>query len=404
MPKFARKTFVSLAVLVTASFGSHPVSAEDKPKELVEAYNKAGIELFGKLSDTPGNIVMSPYSIGTALAMAAAGARGTTEKEIVQGLDYPFAPSVVADVSAALDGRVTKRSSDERVSITLANALHLTRTDGPISKSYQTLVRDKFGAEVFRGSDLAAINGWVKDKTSGKIDKLLDTLDPNSICVLLNAIRFKGLWALPFPEDKTKPRKFHLTKDETIQVDTMRTTNEFRIHSGAGFDAIALPYKGNILDMIVLLPSSKGDKKQAAIKLNDKMAKTIVDGLNKEKRQTVLVTMPKFKTEFASNLVPALESLGLKQPFNQDKADFTGMTESAEEKDRIHISQVRHKAVIEVDEAGTEAAAVTGVEFSGRSIRPKFPEFIINRPFVYMITDRASGAILFIGRLADPRA
>lgn len=404
MPNFARKLFVSLAVLTVTSAGSNAVAAEDKPSQLVEAYNKSGIELFGKLSDAPGNIVMSPYSIGTALAMASAGARGSTEKEMEQALDYPFAPSIVADASNALEGRVTKRSPDEGVAIKLANALHLTRADGPISKSYQTLVRDKFGAEIFRGSDLAAINGWVKDKTSGKIDKLLDTLDPQSICVLLNAIHFKGLWALPFPSDKTKPRKFHLSKDETIQVDTMRTTNEFRIHSGAGFDAIALPYKGNILDMIVLLPNSEGDKEQAAIKLDDKIAKAIIDGLNKEKRQTVLVTMPKFKTEFASNLVPALESLGLKQPFNQDKADFTGMTESAEEKDRIHISQVRHKAVIEVDEAGTEAAAVTGVEFSGRSIRPKFPEFIIDRPFVYMITDRASGAILFIGRLSDPRA
>lgn len=404
MPNFAPKLFVSLAVLAVASAGSNAVSAEDEPSALVKAYNKSGIELFGKLSDTPGNIIMSPYSIGTALAMASAGARGSTEKEMVKALDYPFAPSIVADASKALGGRVTKRSPDEGVAIELANALHLTRPDGPISKSYQALVRDKFGAEIFRGSDLAAINGWVKDKTSGKIDKLLDTLDPQSICVLLNAIHFKGLWALPFPSDKTKPRDFHLSKGETVQVETMWTTNDFRVRSGAEFDAIALPYKGKILEMIVLLPNGKDDKGQVAVKLDDKKAKAIVDGLNKERRQTTMVSMPKFKTEFASDLVPALEGLGLKQPFERDHADFSGMTDSAEEKDRLHISQVRHKAFIEVDEAGTEAAAVTGVEFSGRSIRPKFPEFKIDRPFLYMITDRASGAILFIGRLSDPRS
>lgn len=404
MPKIARKIVVFLAVAATASLGSRAVFAQDKASQLVGAYNQSGIELFGKLADTPGNIIMSPYSIGTALAMAAAGARDKTEAEMMRVLKYPFEPSDVAKVSKVLDDRITKRSPDEGVAITLANALHLTRADGPISKSYQSLVRDDFGAEVFRGSNLSAINEWVNEKTSGKIDKLLDTLDPNTICVLLNAIHFKSQWALPFPTDKTKPRNFHLSKGETVEVETMRTTNEFRFHSGKTFDAIALPYKGTKLEMVVLLPKSHGDKGKVAIELDDKTAEATLSELRKERRQTVLITMPKFKTEFAANLVPSLEGVGLKQPFNRDQADFSGMTESAEEKDRIHISQVRHKAFIEVDEAGTEAAATTGVEFSGRSIRPKFPEFIIDRPFLYMITDKVSGAILFIGRLSDPRA
>ncbi len=179
--------------------------ASDESLALARSYNASGFELFGELAKAPGNLVISPYSIGTAMTMAFAGARGETEADMARVLKYSQLRAAIVEANQHLNTLVTQRSPGDDATITVANALHLTKYGELVAASYKELLRTKFSAELFSGSDLPAINGWVKEKTNGKIERILSRLDPNSVCVILNAIYFKSSWAAPFDEKTTRP-------------------------------------------------------------------------------------------------------------------------------------------------------------------------------------------------------
>ncbi|MEC9344162.1 MAG: serpin family protein, partial [Pseudomonadota bacterium] len=298
----------------------------------------------------------------------------------------------------ALSARVTQRAEDGDAAVTVANALHLANRGDLVAEAYRELLRTQFDAELFTGSDLAAINGWVSDRTQGRIDRILESLDPLSVAVLLNAVHFKAGWAHPFRANATAPAPFHLSGGETVDVPTMQVTASFPLVTGADFDAIMLPYAGERLAMVVFSPAPAGGDG-----LSVETVRGTIDALVGADAKRLRLSMPKFKSEFGADLVPAFAAMGLTLPFDGGRADFAGMIDSKEEKDRVHITQIRHKAFIEVDENGTEAAASTAVELAIRSVAPPADDFRIDRPFTYMIVDRASGAILFVGRLSDPR-
>jgi len=394
-----------LAMAETVPWTGH-ARADERSDALVKAYNSAGLALFGKLAtEKPGNLVLSPYSIGTAMAMAYAGARGETAAEMARVLRYGADPAGTVEGYRSLNDSVSERTAGEDATITLANALHLTRFGHLVAPSYKTMLSARFSTELFEGSDLAAINNWVKRKTGGRIESILTRLDPLSVAVLLNAIHFKSSWAAPFNPRRTAPGDFHLSRDETVQVPMMHRSGSYRILRAHTFDAIALPYKGDKLTMIVLLPLRPGGHGQVAISQNDRMIRSVIHGLERIAPQTVTLSMPKFKTGSDADLIAPFTGLGMALAFDRTRADFTGITESTKEQDRIYISQIRHKTVIDVNEAGTEAAAATAVEF-GRGATAVTPSIriAIDRPFEYLITDRSSGAILFIGRVSDPRS
>jgi serpin B len=201
----------------------------------------------------------------------------------------------------------------------------------------------------------------------------------------------------------TKPGPFYLSRDESIEVPMMRRSGRYRILRAQTFDAIELPYAGEEAAMIILLPMRHGGPGEVAIALSDTMIEMVLQDLGRTEPEYVNLSMPSFKTEFGADLIPAFASLGMTLDFNQDRADFSGITESTREEDRIHISQIEHKTVIDVTEEGTEAAAATAVEFALRSAPPPTTSVTIDRSFFYLIADRATGTILFMGRLSDPR-
>ncbi len=393
------------AALTGIGFAAEP-AADAQTDKLVGVYNADGLELFDQLSgERDGNIVLSPFSIGTALAMAYAGARGDTETQMADILDFAWSPEKIGAINQRLTALVALRAEDEDATISMANALHLTKFGDLVSDDYKTLLARDFDTELFAGSGLDEINAWVKDKTDGKIDKILTQLDPLSVAVLLNAIHFSAGWDSPFAANDTQPGDFHLSAYETVTVPTMHETMPVRIVRAHAYDAIALPYVGGRLEMILFMPVTFGENGQVPIRLDAETYSATIEALAATEPERVAFSMPKFTFESGIGLIPLLEGMGLNLPFDSDKADFSGVTGSSAETDRIHISQAEHKALIEVNEKGTEAAAATAIEFALKAAAPSAPlaQVAIDRPFLFAIADRTSGALLFMGRVSDPR-
>ena len=397
-----RRTIVLPAALSAVLAGS--AMADEDTRRLAEAYNEDGIALFDTLAGkTDGNLVLSPFSIGTALTMAYAGARGTTASEMANRLGLDWSPDTIGDVNSRLAELVTKRASREDASIAIANALHLTARGDLVSEAYRTLLASDFDAEVFAGSSLADVNSWVRAKTHGKIDSILDQLDPLSVAVLLNAIDFKASWQSVFDTDATRAASFHMSAADIVQVPMMHRTLSLRTLDMGTYTALALPYAGGNLEMIIAVPKAWGGAGNVPLALSAAEYASLLDMLDAVEPERIRLSLPKFSFDFGAGLIPALRSMGLSAPFDPDFADFTGM--SADKSVPLYISQAKHKAMIEVNEAGTEAAAVTAVEVAVAAIMDQTEprEIRVDRPFLFAIADRASSALLFVGRLSDPR-
>jgi serpin B len=273
-----------------------------------------------------------------------------------------------------------------------------------VTPAFRQAIARQYGAQVFEGSDLGAINGWVKQNTNGRIEKILTKLDPYSVCVLLNAIYFKGAWSERFDKRSTQPADFYLASGDVIQVPTMRQHDYFRVLRAHTYDAIRLPYRKSSLGMIVIVPARSGGLNEIEAGLDTQFASTVMAGIAGSPLAKVDLGLPSFKVELGVDLIAPFQDLGVKLAFDRDHADFTGITDSHKEEDRIHISQIQHRAFIDVNEDGTEAAAATAVEFAARAAPGPQTTLKIDRPFLFMIADEASGAILFVGRVTDPRS
>jgi len=338
------------------------------------------------------------------MTTARMGARGDTESEMEQVLGPAGPRSDIAEAAGQLSDQLKTHASEDGHRLRDANALHLTKFGDLVADSYKALLQEEFGAEVFAGSDLGTINAWVRDKTNGKIEKILQRLNPLSVCVLLNAISFKADWATAFDPRQTGPGDFRLRRDETITVPMMRRTGAYRILRAHAFDAIALPYKGGELAMVIVLPMPVSGTFLIPPGLGADTYRAVMRGLEDTEPERVRLHMPRFKLEAGADLIPPSKALGMELAFDKDRADFTGITKSTREEDRIYITQIQHKAVIEVNEAGTEAAAATAVEMGVRSAAPPTREYKIDRPFLFFVADRTTETILFMGRVSEPEA
>jgi serpin B len=425
------------------------VAAQDtgRARLLTEAYNASGEGLFRQFP--PGNVVFSPYSIGTAMAMALAGAREETEREMIaalkQRLSRPEIDAANTAVLSTLNGYdksavpptcpAGMRLNDRRcesgpgangcqfqaqregglcvatptyppsAKLSVADALMLTRHGDLIAESYEALLRDKYAAEVFRNATLADINGWVSRKTEGKIDKILDRLDPDSAAVLLNAVYFKARWASVFSKDGTKDEPFNLISSEKVPVAMMNKVVSCAVVARPGYRAVRLPYDVGALGMIIVLPDAiDGDMRLDADELPRLLAALRSPA---EIREEVTLALPRFKVNFEAELVKLFQQAGMVRAFDAEQADFSGMTGRPQSEAPFFIGGILHRAVIEVMEGGTEAAAVTAIGFrftGGTRWGGGPPEvFRVDRPFLFYIVDDATGAILFQGRVVDPR-
>jgi len=370
-------------------------------QKLIADNNQFAFDLYGQLKNNSGNLFFSPYSISTALAMTYAGSRNNTEKEMAQVMRYTLEQNKLHSAFSRLQVGLTEIQKKGDVKLAVTNALwpHINYKFLP---EYIELNRRFYGAKItnldYVNSTEAArltINDWVDNKTSGKIKDLIapDILDPLTRLVLTNAIYFKGDWAEKFNKELTKPIKFSLSKTEQKDVQTMFQKGEFNYQDAETVKVLELPYKGNDLSMIVILPKEIDGLTSLEKSLT---AEQVAKWTSNLKKMKVNVFLPKFSITSQFGLSDTLKQMGMKDAFTF-AADFSGMDGTTD----LMITAILHKAFVAVDEEGTEAAAATAVVVGIKSM-PMFEEFRADHPFFFLIRENASGSILFLGRVADP--
>lgn len=361
--------------------------------------NAFATELYAQLRKTDGNLFYSPYSISTALAMTYAGARGETAAEMARVLHYRLEGDKLHEAFAAQIKELNGGGKDRGYALSVANALW-GQNGYALVPAFTELVKKHYDGGMtlvdFMGATEEArktINSWVEKKTNDKIKELLKPgiLTEDTRLVLTNAIYFKGDWAVKFDKKRTAKAPFALIDGTKADVDLMHMTADFRYASDASAQVLAMPYKGKELTMIVMLPK---DLKAFEADLTSK----VIDGwVKKLHEDEVHVWLPKFKMTSEFSLGETLSTMGMPTAFTPN-ADLTGMNPSG----KLYIQAVVHKAFVEVNEEGTEAAAATAVAVGEESVREE-NLFRADRPFLFAIRHEKTGAILFMGRVADPR-
>jgi leukocyte elastase inhibitor len=375
---------------------------EAQGRALTVAYNASGNDLFKAFTAKPGNIVLSPYSIGTAMAMLLSGARGETETEMIAVLGHRLSRAEIgaanSGVLATLNGYgESSAGADNAPRLRIANALMLTRAGRHVvAPDYIALVKDKFDGVVFRDAGLAEVNGWVRKRTEGKIERLFDSLAPKTALVLVNAVYFKAAWKTKFSKSATADKDFHLSASETARVRTMHQQGRFAVTKRPDYRAIRLPYSVESLSLVILLPNAIDGASALARRLDTAEVEGVLAELATKHPVKVDLAMPRFKAAFKTSLVPAFRQMGMKRPFASALADFSGIGGGSD------VGEISHAAMIEVDEEGTVAAAATGVSVRHHSA-PRLERFWIDRPFLFYLADTGTGAILFQGLVSDPR-
>jgi serpin B len=362
-----------------------------------ESINLLTIDLYKRLSSTgDDNLFLSPYSISTALAMVYGGARGETGIEMEKTLHFGN-QGATHPAFSHLRNTVNGIQKKGHIQLSVANSLW-PQMDYPFLPDYLAMTKEFYGSEIkpvdYKTDAENArlqINSWVEDQTNDRIKDLIPAGAVNALTrlVLANAIYFKGSWATQFKPEATRPAPFNLADGKIIEVPTMILSEDFRLAYTADFQALELPYEGDDLSMLVLLPTQTDGLE----KLEKSLSTELFDGLEFHKTE-VIVQLPRFKIESSFNLGKTLAAMGMPLAFTQ-QADFSGMTG----KSNIFIDEVVHKAFVEVNEEGTEAAAATGIIMRTTSMPP---QFTANRPFLFLIRENTSGTILFIGKVMDP--
>lgn len=314
----------------------------------------------------------------------------------------PLAPAApIAPPQPPAEAAETRQPAPE---IAIANALFFRK--GAARPEFQESLRGDFSAALFDKLDLGAINGFVKDKTRGRIPEILKSLKDDSVAVVLNAVYFAGSWAQPFPAAATKPAPFLLAKGKPVDLPMMRRTGDVAVVDGKDFSAARLPYAGGSVAMIVVRPVAEDGLAKVASALDAPAFARLIADLRAARPVPTDIGLPKFNAEGNVDLVRPLKALGLKHVLCSARADFSAMLAPSAQKGPACIDKVAHRVTIEVGETGSVAAAATAARISVRSFQRPVPTrpFVVDRPFLFAIVDEATGAVLFLGRIVDPRA
>jgi serpin B len=376
-------------------------------QQVVKGNNSFCFDLYHQLMSEQGNLFFSPYSISTALAMTYAGACGETEKQMADVLHFTSSQDMLHSNYSKLQSDLNSIEEKGEVQLNIANSLWLQKGD-PFLDSFLSLNKKYYDAGLYFVDFINAnnkardeINSWVVDETHNKIKNLLKPPLPykETSLILCNAIYFKGNWLTRFDKTQTMDKDFFLTNDNIIQVSMMLQKSEYRYIDYGSFEGLELPYEGNDLSMIIFLPKEiEGLSELEKYLFADKVLLWI-DQLMKTYDREVVVTIPKFKTVCEFELAPSLSDMGMPAAFSPS-ADFSGING----KHDLFISNVIHKAFVDVNEEGTEAAAATTVVMLKSVAMPSKPlEFRADHPFLFLIRENQTGSILFIGRIVDPR-
>lgn len=388
---------ISLLITSTACSTGVTYDVSNISEYVLDGNSKFAFDIFKALNseDANDNIFISPFSISAALTMTYNGAEGETKAVMEKALGY-------ADIDRALVNDSYKKlisnlkNIDKSISLNIGNSIWI-REGEVINKEFISTNEKNFNAEVssLDFSDSAAvdtINNWIKDETKGKIEKMLTgPIAPDIIMYLINAIYFKGEWSKPFDSKKTFDSDFHSYDGKTITVEMMSRKGDYEYAKGKDYKAIRLPYGEDKTSMHVILPDEGIDINEFINNMTPEQWNDIRGSLRKT--NNVNLKLPKFKLEYGiKSLNESLKSLGMENAFS-DTADFSGINEDA------FISDVLHKAVIEVNEEGSEAAAATVVAMPASAAPMEPKTFIADRPFIFLITDDTTGTIMFMGKV-----
>ncbi len=364
------------------------------------------IDLYRKLDDRKGNLFVSPYGISTALAMTCAGARENTHKEMATTLHFLVDEQRLHPGFSALQWALNKIQEAGNIKLCVANSLW-PQQGRLFLKEYLSLVEKHYGVLItaldYRTDDTReaarrTINQWVESRTGERIKDLIlpGQFTDSTRLVLTSAVCFRGKWENEFDPKGTKNAVFFISAGKPVQVPTMRQEGEFRYTETGSLQILEMPYRGDRLSMLVLLPMRIEGLKQAERGLT---VETLQNWRSHLQRRNVIVFLPRFQMTFRADLKATLQSMGIVDAFKWPGANFVGFDGDP---NWFYIDEVIHKAYVDVNEGGTEAAAATALEGRMGGMSPEPPVFRADHPFLFLIQENSTGSILFLGRVADP--
>lgn len=380
-----------------------PESVQMQEQEAEMSGSAFGTALYEQLNAEPGNVVISPVSILAAFGVVVEGARSGTRDAILSSLRLPTGPSPGDELGGLL--RSLERDGDG-ATLSIANALWVQQ-DFDIHPAFTRAAQDRYGADAQPVDFVSApdqavnrINAWVMERTNERITDLIsrDMISGDTRLIVTNAVWFLGDWAAPFDATSTSEQPFHLADGTTRPIPLMHQEGRFRYLETETAQILDMPYADERLSMTVLLPRRQGHLPELEAGIGD-MLPDWLSRLDAAPPRAVLTHIPRVQVELRYQLIPALTALGMGIAF-EPAADFSGIADAA-----LFIDQVVHNTFLRIDEKGTEAAAATGIgmRLTSAPVEPP-PVFRADHPFLFLIRDRESGALLFFGRVADPEA
>jgi serpin B len=380
-------------------FNPKQLNISSKTAQVISNSNDFGIELFTKTAaEEQVNLMLSPLSASTAITMLLNGCGGNTFTQIKAMLRYPN-EMTIADVNTSYNSLVTQLlAADSKVTLKLANAIFY-KQNYSIKPTFLNAMSTDFSARV-QGLDMSVpssvstINQWASDNTNGKITKIIDEIDANTVMFIMNALYFKGNWSIQFNKDQTSNRPFTFDNGSFVSVSTMASEVMARFSNGEDYNAIELPYGRSNFTMVLVVPT-KGIANFIAQFNGDLWSDMISDFESQSEFSKVQVYLPKFKFSYQKVLNDQLKSMGMTDAFNGN-ANLSGISDAS-----LYVNMVKQNTFVDVNEEGTEAAAVTVIDMRDSAIQPSV--FRVDRPFIFAIRERTSNTLLFIGQVFDPR-
>ncbi|MFO7903947.1 MAG: serpin family protein [Pirellulaceae bacterium] len=376
----------------------------EQVRSVARSNNEFALDLYGQLRATDtGNLFFSPASISTALAMTYAGAEGETEQEMAETLNFDLPEDQVHSAFASLMS-LLGAPPDESYELRVANRLW-GQEDYGFLPAYLETTRENYGAELAQvdfvnktGQVRKEINAWIEEQTNNKIKDLLPpgSVDRLTRLVLTNAVYFKGKWEHEFDKEATRDAPFTVSPDEQVEVPLMFQKRKFKYGETAELQLLEMGYQGQDLSMLLLLPKKVDDLAAIEEKLSGENLEKWSAGMRKKEVRTYI---PRFELTEEFQLNSMLSALGMPSAFEPGRADFSGMNGKKD----LYITAALHKAFVDVNEEGTEAAGATGIVMGITSMPTEPTVFRADHPFIFLIRHDPTGSILFMGRVTNPR-
>jgi serpin B len=394
--------FVQFGLFSSAAFTQCPPD-QSSEQVLVKSNNTFAIALYKNIKEENKNVFFSPYSISSALVMTYAGAKGQTAEQMADVLQFKLNNNDLHFAFSSLQNSMENLNKNASIKLNVANALWIQETYKIVS-DFNQILKKYYDSEVRnvnfqKNADNIRdrINNWVAEKTENKIQNLIPAgmLTSMTRFVLVNAVYFKGKWEEPFNKNLTREGSFRIDSNKIVQVPFMNQEDSYNYFENDDVQILELPYVDNMTSMVIILPKKALNMESFERALTYEKFNQWLTGLSK---QEVDVYIPKFKLEDSFNLNTVLSNMGMPVVFS-DKADFSGITQSGP----LFISAILHKAYVEVNEEGTEAAAATGV-IGVTSAMPDRVTFKADHPFIFIIRHNETKTILFMGKYANPES